>query len=58
MYVTTHIVTLSLGYDMLFLLLAVMLSELREKPGRQDRVTEKSMGATGGILCDDIMRKR
>ena len=55
---TTHIVTLSLGYDMLFLLLAVMLSELREKPGRQDRVTEKSMGAMGGILCDDIMRKR
>ena len=43
---------------MLFLLLAVILSELLEKPRRQDRVTEKCMGAMGGILCDDVMRKR
>ena len=47
--------------DELFLLLAVMSSELHEKPRRKDLVTAKSMdgmGAMGGILCGDIMSKR
>ena len=44
-----------------FLSLAVILSELHEKPRRKDCVTEKRMGgmdAMGGILFDYIMRKR
>ena len=47
--------------DVLFLLLAVILSELREEPRKKDLVTAKSMsgmGAMSGILCDDIMSKR
>ena len=46
--------------DELFLLLAVMLSELHEKPRRKDLVTAKSMdgmGAMGGILCDVISKR-
>ena len=47
--------------DVLFLLLAVILSEFHEKARRKDLVTAKGMngmGAMGGILCDDIMSKR
>ena len=47
--------------DALFLLLTVILSELHEKPRRNDLVTAKRMGGIGGmgdILCDYIMRKR
>ena len=45
---------------MLFLLLAVILSELREEPRKKDLVTANSMGGMGamsGILCDDIRSK-
>ena len=43
-----------------FLSLAVILSELHEKPRRKDCVTEKRMGgmdAMGGILFDYIIEK-